>query len=910
MEELELLVQEVKPDIIGITETWWNSSHDWATGIEGYVLFRKDRNKGKGGGVALYINDEIECKEIRSDEMDMTESVWATIKLGKKTIRASPGIVLGVCYRPPGSNLDMDRALFNVFNKVNTNGNCVIMGDFNFPDIDWRTSASNNNRAQIFLDAIADGFLQQVVAEPTRGDAILDLVLVSNEDLIEEMVVGDNLGSSDHELIQFKLNGRINKNKSATRVFDFKRADFQKLRKLVREVDWTEEFMGLKVEEAWDYFKLKLQKLSEACIPRKGKKFIGRSCRPSWMSKHLREVIKKKQKAYREWKKGGISKESYLIEVRICRDKVRQAKSQVELDLAKGIKTNSKRFYSHINRKKTKKEEVGPLKTEDGVEVKDNLGMAQYLNKYFASVFNKTKEDLRDNGSMINGNEDMEVDITISEVEAKLKQLNGTKSGGPDNLHPRILKELAQEIASPLARIFNESVNSGVVPYDWRIANIVPIFKKGKKSDPSNYRPVSLTSVVCKVLEKILKEKVVKDIEVNGKWDKIQHGFTKGRSCQTNLISFFERVTDFLDKGNAVDLIYLDFSKAFDTVPHGELLVKLDKMGINRKIERWIGNWLKGRLQRVLLKGELSSWREVTSGVPQGSVLGPILFNLFITDLGTKSGSVLIKFADDTKLGGIANLEKDRDTLQEDLDDLVNWSNRNRMKFNSEKCKVMHLGINNKNFSYKLGTHQLEVTEEEKDLGVLVDHRMTMSCQCDIAVKKANVILGCIRRGISSRDKEVLVPLYKALVRPHLEYCVQFWSPMFKKDEFKLEQVQRRATEMIRGMENLSYERRLRELGLFSLTKRRLRGDMIALYKYIRGINTREGEELFKLSTNVDTRTNGYKLATRKFRLEIRRRFLTIRGVKFWNSLPREVVGAKDLSCFKIKLDKFMEEMV
>ncbi|CAM4702633.1 unnamed protein product [Caretta caretta] len=282
---------------------------------------------------------------------------------------------------------------------------------------------------------------------------------------------------------------------------------------------------------------------------------------------------------------------------------------------------------------------------------------------------------------MTNGNEDMEVDITISEVEAKLKQFNGTKSGGPDNLHPRILKELAHEIASPLARIFNESVNSGVVPYDWRIANIVPIFKKGKKSDPGNYRPVSLTSVVCKVLGKFLKEKVV---EVNGKWDKIQHGFTKGRSCQTNLISFFETVTDFLDKGNTVDLIYLDFSKAFDTVPHGELLVKLEKMGINMKIERWIRNWLTGRLQWLLLKGELSGWREVTSGVPQGSVLGPILFNLFITDLGTKSGSVLIKSADDTKLGGIANLEGDQDIKQEDLDDLVNWSNTIRMKFNSE----------------------------------------------------------------------------------------------------------------------------------------------------------------------------------------------------------------------------------
>uniref|UniRef100_A0A452HPE5 Reverse transcriptase domain-containing protein n=1 Tax=Gopherus agassizii TaxID=38772 RepID=A0A452HPE5_9SAUR len=357
-------------------------------------------------------------------------------------------------------------------------------------------------------------------------------------------------------------------------------------------------------------------------------------------------------------------------------------------------------------------------------------------DKYFASVFNKANEELRDNGRMTKANEDMEMDITTSEVEAKPEQLNGTKLEGPDNLHPRILKELAHEIASPLARVFNESVNSGVVPYDWRTANIVPIFKKGEKSDLSNYRPVSLTSVVCKVLEKILKEKVVKDIEVNGNWDKLQHGFIKGRSCQTNLISFFERVTDYLDKGNAVDLIYLDFSKAFDIVPHGELLVKLEKMGINMKIERWIRNWLKGRLQQIILKGELSGWKEVTSGIPQGSVLGPILFNLFITDLGTKSGNVLIKFADDTKLGGIANTEKDRDIIQEDLDDLVNWSNSNRMKFNSEKCKVMHLGINNKNFRYRLGTHQLEATEEEKDLGVLVDHRMTMSRQCDMAVKK------------------------------------------------------------------------------------------------------------------------------------------------------------------------------
>ncbi|CAM4570734.1 unnamed protein product [Lepidochelys kempii] len=174
MEELEPVVQEMKPGILGGTETGWNSRQDWSAGMEGSALFSKDRNKGKGGGVALSIKDEVDCKEIRSDGMDKTEPVWAKITLGKKTTRASPGIVLGVGYGPPGS--DMDRDPFNVFNEVNTNGNCVIMGDFNFPDIDWRTSASNNNRAQIFLDAIADGFLHQVVAEPTRGDASCQVV--------------------------------------------------------------------------------------------------------------------------------------------------------------------------------------------------------------------------------------------------------------------------------------------------------------------------------------------------------------------------------------------------------------------------------------------------------------------------------------------------------------------------------------------------------------------------------------------------------------------------------------------------------------------------------------------------------------------------------------------------------------
>ena len=396
----------------------------------------------------------------------------------------------------------------------------------------------------------------------------------------------------------------------------------------------------------------------------------------------------------------------------------------------------------------------------------------------------------------------------------------------------------------PLAILFQKSLDEGICPDEWKCANVTPIHKKGDRTEPSNYRPVSLTSQICKVLESIIRDEIMKHLTRNNLLNDAQHGFRERRSCLTNLLETLEQWTEILDEGDCIDVAYLDFRKAFDLVSHEHLIYKLTKYGINGKILNWIKDFLSNRKQRVVIRGKESSWRDVTSGVPQGSVLGPILFLIFINDLPTELLSKLSLFADDSKLFSriIANKNNTNPggtdggaSLQGDLDRVVEWAKKWKMEFNVDKCKVMHLGHNNPRGTYNMGEKQLEVTEEERDLGVLIDRELDFGKHIRTVVGKANSTLGLIRVSFACMNKTMFLNLYPALVRPLLEYCVQVWSPYKRKYIKLLEGVQRRATKLVPQITDLSYDDRLKALGLTRLVDRRVRGDMIETYKIISG---------------------------------------------------------------------------
>jgi hypothetical protein len=905
--ELAYVIQKENFDIVAITETWLTSDvHDCEVTIEGYSVFRKDRcevRASKGGGVLLYVKENI-CAFVHDDLNKLkSESLWIQLQLTPKST-----LVVGVCYR---SQTAKDEEVVDMFSTIElaSKTQALILGDFNYPGIDWSTF-SCETVAQPFLDLVQNCFLYQHVKTPTRGDNILDLVLSTELPMIEELQVQEPFSTSDHCLVSFDLVAKTELNESKRLQYQMHKADFKNMRQFLSEVNWTELLQNKDTNGMWDAFHAILETALKRFVPVVS---ISRKNRCMWMTQKTHKAIKDRNK---RWKKYILSKDyDDYMKYTQSRNKavkaVRKAKQKFERKLADKIKKEPRSFYAYVRSRSHTKDKVGPLRDENEHLIHEDKEIVDVLNSYFSSVFTEErKENMPEIKKAFLGGKNQELSnirFTEEMVSSKIKNLNNNKAPGDDCFTPLLLKEIKDTICQPLTEIFKSSLSEGVVPLAWRQANVTPIFKKGSRQAPGNYRPISLTSHIGKLMESLLKDSIVEHLKNHKLINDSQHGFTSRRSCLTNLLTFLEVLTDYVDKGFPVDVIYLDFQKAFDKVPHNRLIKKVKAHGITGNVADWIEAWLKDRQQRVVLNGCKSQWNDVKSGVPQGSILGPLLFVIYINDIDEEIVSKLYKFADDTKILGVTATPEDVEIVRSDLHQLFRWSEEWQMLFNINKCGVLHFGHNNKKYDYTINSDKIETRQDERDLGVIIDNSLKSSKQCVKAYKAANATLGMIRRSFVTRDESTILQLYKSIVRPKIEYCIQAWRPYLKKDIDLLEKIQHRATKMISSLKDHSYEERLQILGLTTLETRRLRGDLIEVFKIFKGFDDVPWENFFKKS-HTSLRGHSLKLFKKSVKLDIRKHFFSQRIIDEWNQLPKELIDSRTVSRFKHCLDIYLRK--
>ena len=907
--DLETLISDNNPDIILLTETWCNSDiTNSYLNLNGYFIDpdlrvdRLDTANGIGGGLLVYCKNGLNIIPVEKT-IDYNQYCQFLVK----SDQCNNDLCITLVYRSPNSTKENNDLLCKIVEE--SVPNTIIIGDFNFPQIDW-SDGTGDSKSRNLINVADNKFLTQIVNFPThqRGN-ILDIALTDIPDKILNVENIGNLGSSDHCLIQIDVMFNCNFIKTSELSLDWKNAKEEDLRNFFSNIDWNLSMSNMDTDQAWQFFTKKIEEGTKQFIPTVPRRSKNNPC---WITPKVKKLSRKKQKMWKKYMNNRCEAtfNDYKKIEKDLKRTVRNSKRKYEKKIAKS--TNKKKFNSYVKSKVSNRVPIGPLKVGNKV-ITDAAEAAEILNKTFCDVF--TIEDT----SYIPVMQDLNctnwvnnIHFCKDKISKKIEKLEDSSSPGPDGISARILKKFGPLLSIPLATIYNKSMQEGTVPDDWRCANVTPIFKKGKKADPGNYRPVSLTSIPCKLMESLIKDTIMDHLIDNELILSSQHGFMSRKSTVTNLLDFFEYVTKEVDNGNPVDAIYLDFSKAFDRVPFERLLSKLKSHNVGGNVHKWISNWLHNRKQRVVINGQSSGWEEVLSGVPQGSVLGPLCFIVFINDLDLSAVNIdaINKFADDTKVGHVVKDNVDQLSLQTCLNELSKWAARWGMKFNETKCKVIHFGHNNKKHKYSMNSIQLPEVSEETDVGVLVHQSLKPSKHCLNISRKANGVLGTISRSFHYRDRHVFLNLYKTHVRCLLEYCSPAWSPSSQGDIDLLENVQRRAVAMVSGLKSSTYEDKLRELKLDSLEHRRERSDMVQTYKVIHGLDRVDHSKWFNL---VEASENGRvtrqsacpkNICPTRSRLDIRSNFYSSRVINKWNSLPSEVKLAPNLNLFKARYDK------
>lgn len=566
------------------------------------------------------------------------------------------------------------------------------------------------------------------------------------------------------------------------------------------------------------------------------------------------------------------------------------------------MKKNLSSFYNYIKTQNRKVLNIPIIKFENRLIIEDEE-KCNVFNQYFESNF------INDNGKMsssCSSNSNFVLQNVCFEpfiVYNYLLKLSNSFSAGPDKVPNIILKKCALTLAEPLSIIYEVSFRTNQLPNDWLKSVVIPIFKnKGSRDNIENYRPISLTCTSCRVMEKIIKDSIINS-PLFKQISSCQHGFRVRKSTTTQLLESIRDWVEVINQKQNIDIVYIDFAKAFDTVSHVKMIQKLDNFGLKGNLLNWMNAFLTYRHQQVKINNNLSNYCFVKSGVPQGSVLGPLLFLIYVNDVcNIQTSFVKFKlFADDLKIYRIVNTVEDYSDLQAKLTEVRKWSEDWQLKINTSKCVSLHLGSKNQKFDYMLNNVLIPSNQNINDLGVIISSDMKFSFHINSIKSKAFQRLHLLFRYFRSKNYSLLLNAYKVFIRPILEYNTVIWNPYLLKDIDTLEGVQRYFTKRLMNNQ-FSYPERLCRLNLEFLEKRRIIFDLIYCFKILNKYVDLDSTKFFKLSTNTHTRGHQFKLILPKSNLNCHKYFFKTRVVPIWNNLSNASVNCSSVTSFKNKI--------
>ena len=854
LHEFHLFVSNVKPALVAVVESWFKTNlSDSLLCPKDYRLFRKDRTTSEGGGVAIFVR-----KDIMVNEVDLCSDAKNVDIICLDLLFSCQSLRIILCYRPPYYSNDDFLYLQNmlsVIDKLNIEKHrTVIMGDFNFPSVDWNYySAPHEKCYDLFVDFVNDNGLQQHVFEPTRNSNILDLVFTNTDDIVSSLSVAPPFSTSDHNIIKFSFavgdvpDGSVY---DCNYYFDFQNADYSDMMTHLASIDWYYEFSFLSsVEEYWNLFKMYVHTAIEKCVPKKNMpatKIRNRKCYP----RHIKSMLNRKAFLWKRWRISNKAddKQTYKIYALKCKNAFLAYQKNRELALID--KCNSGSFFRYVNNKISTFKEITVIKdNSNGKLISNHEDQANIFNKHFSNIF--TTDDGKfpnfahrtDDTAFINS-----IDFSVENVRKTLLSLKSSVSVGPDGIPNIVLRKLAHCLCVPLSYIFDASFSVHCLPSDWLQAIITPIFKKGSTSDPNNYRPISLTCTSCRVMERVINSQLINYLLQNKLISPHQHGFLKKHSTCTNLLETTNDWILALDNFMVTDVVYIDFQKAFDMVSHPKLLSKLTAYNIKDDLFDWIKSFLSGRTQQVKIKNTLSHPVFVTSGVPQGSCLGPTLFLLYINDLADCFDNLqcTVKlYADDAKFYSSYRLNDKTSSVDLGivLERLAVWADTWQMQIAHNKSFVHRISTNNvactPSFQYDISGTELNWSTSTRDLGITLDNSLKFEQHISNIVHNANVRATLILRSFISRDPLILTKAFITYVRPLLEYCTPVWSPHNIGLIKKVESVQRKFTKKLHGFTNIDYLSRLEILNLELLHIRRLKQDLVCCNGFVSAAGTK-----------------------------------------------------------------------